>query len=430
MRNAVLLLSLWSCVAQAAPRSSLPFIEDDYPRALAEAQKRSLPLFVDAWAPWCHTCRFMRAYVFTDPSLRRVAKRFIWLSIDTEQAKNAPFLDKYPIDVWPTLMVIDPGAEQAALRWAGSLDVAHLIQFLGEGERVVRESGRGAVVALAGADRLAAEKRWREAAAIYRLLLPALPAAEQRRATVSLLSALAQADDPAACVQTATELLPGMPRGPLFAAAVSSALGCAGELKGKAALRAQQGLMPLGQEALALPDLLADDRSGLYLSLVALRHQAGDTKGAKQLAADWLTFLEDQASRAPTPEQRAVFDPHRVEAALALGAPERAIAALETSERELPHDYNPPARLAMLYDAAGRGDDALAAIRRALKRAYGPRLIRLLDFEAGLLQKRGDKAGARHSLGKALALAQALPATAPRRAARIAALEARLGKLR
>jgi hypothetical protein len=30
----------------------LPFIEDDYPRALADARARQLPLFVDAWAPW------------------------------------------------------------------------------------------------------------------------------------------------------------------------------------------------------------------------------------------------------------------------------------------------------------------------------------------------------------------------------------------
>ena len=34
----------------AAPR--LPFIEDDYARALGEARSRQLPLFVESWAPW------------------------------------------------------------------------------------------------------------------------------------------------------------------------------------------------------------------------------------------------------------------------------------------------------------------------------------------------------------------------------------------
>ena len=30
----------------------LPFIEDDYPRALAEAKKSQRPIFLEAWAPW------------------------------------------------------------------------------------------------------------------------------------------------------------------------------------------------------------------------------------------------------------------------------------------------------------------------------------------------------------------------------------------
>jgi len=30
----------------------LPFIEDDYPRALELARQRKLPIFVDSWAPW------------------------------------------------------------------------------------------------------------------------------------------------------------------------------------------------------------------------------------------------------------------------------------------------------------------------------------------------------------------------------------------
>ena len=31
---------------------ALPFLEDDYTRALAEARTRGEPLFVEAWAPW------------------------------------------------------------------------------------------------------------------------------------------------------------------------------------------------------------------------------------------------------------------------------------------------------------------------------------------------------------------------------------------
>lgn len=38
--------------AHAASVASLPWIEDDYPRAVAEAKRRGVPLFVEAWAPW------------------------------------------------------------------------------------------------------------------------------------------------------------------------------------------------------------------------------------------------------------------------------------------------------------------------------------------------------------------------------------------
>lgn len=59
LSSALLAGALAAC---AAPRAAvtpapahaeaLPFIEDDYPRALAEARTRKVPLFVDAWAPW------------------------------------------------------------------------------------------------------------------------------------------------------------------------------------------------------------------------------------------------------------------------------------------------------------------------------------------------------------------------------------------
>ena len=38
--------------AGESPKEALPFIEDDYARAVREATKNKLPIFVDAWAPW------------------------------------------------------------------------------------------------------------------------------------------------------------------------------------------------------------------------------------------------------------------------------------------------------------------------------------------------------------------------------------------
>src|SRR3954468_19303102 len=142
MRSALLIAAFsgGSLVAGAGEpvKEALPFIEDDYGRAVHEATAKKLPIFVDAWAPWCHTCRFMRAYVFSDASLKKQAGRFVWLSIDTEKEKNAPFLAKYPIEVWPTLMGIAAGREQAVLRWPGSVNTSQLVKLLDDGDRAAR----------------------------------------------------------------------------------------------------------------------------------------------------------------------------------------------------------------------------------------------------------------------------------------------------
>jgi hypothetical protein len=55
-RVSLVLLSLAAAAplfpAQAVARPTLPFIEDDYPKAMAEAKSKKLPVFVEAWAPW------------------------------------------------------------------------------------------------------------------------------------------------------------------------------------------------------------------------------------------------------------------------------------------------------------------------------------------------------------------------------------------
>jgi hypothetical protein len=38
--------------AAKAPAKVLPFIHDDYARALAEARAKQVPLFVETWAAW------------------------------------------------------------------------------------------------------------------------------------------------------------------------------------------------------------------------------------------------------------------------------------------------------------------------------------------------------------------------------------------
>ncbi len=49
---AVAAASVFLGARAAEPPPAVPFIADDYPRALAQARAKKLPIFVEAWAPW------------------------------------------------------------------------------------------------------------------------------------------------------------------------------------------------------------------------------------------------------------------------------------------------------------------------------------------------------------------------------------------
>ena len=88
---------------------------------------------------------------------------------------------------------------------------------------------------------------------------------------------------------------------------------------------------------------------------------------------------------------------------------------LEASERDLPDDYNPPARLAAAYKAMKRYDDALAASDRALAKAYGPRKIGILQTRADIYTAQGDVPSARKTKRPSVTPSPCRPANAPKR---------------
>lgn len=55
IRLAALALTGGLAVVSAAPVVShdvLPWVQDDYGRAVAQARAKNIPIFVEAWAPW------------------------------------------------------------------------------------------------------------------------------------------------------------------------------------------------------------------------------------------------------------------------------------------------------------------------------------------------------------------------------------------
>ena len=397
--NALLLALALAAAPSKTAVSGPKFIEDDYAKALKAAKTGKKLLFVDAWAPWCHSCVAMKEQVFSRDSFKAFEKDVVFASIDTEKAKSSKFLDKYPVNVWPTLLFIDPTNETVVLRWLGSADESQM-QALLTAAKATSGATRDADLAFGSNASEAAEK--------YEAALKA--GTPDARLLLSALGALSMAKKADVCARTVIEQLPALTLPQDRAVALGYGVWCALEMpEGRERGLALDQLVPAAQKSLDAP-VLPDDVSGLYEALVEERDQAKDLIGTKTLATKWLTYLDGEAAKATTPAGRAVFDAHRTSAALKSGQPEKMVEPLTLSEKEIPGDYNPPARLALIYRELGKLDDASAAIERALKKCKeGPRKLRLFETKASIQKKQGDSVAASKTLIEALGYAKKLP---------------------
>ena len=357
----------------------------------------------------------MKAYVFTDKALERYAGQFVWLSLDVEKAENALYKKRYGVDALPTYLALDPKTEKVVLRWVGGASVPQLVRILADATAAVKGRVPPGEAALARADKLYGESDYPKAAAAYREAIAKAPAGWPRygRAVESLLYSLYQTQDYGGCARLARDAWPRLKKTTSAANVAASGLSCAIQIPKEDPKRAEHvaALAAASREILASSrrDLAADDVSAVYEMLAEEREDAKDEAGAKKVLQERATFLERAAARAKTPDARAVFDSHRVGTYLALGEPERAVEMLQASERDLPGDYNPAARLALAYRAMKRYDDALAASDRALAKAYGPRKLGILQTRADIYKDKGDPASARKTIEEAVRLAESLP---------------------
>lgn len=360
----------------------------------------------------------MRAFVFTDPALTSRAGQFVWLELNVDDERNAALRERLTLDALPTFYVLNPADESVVMRRVDGMSVGEMVAFLDE----VRVAAAGPApaspleAALLRADRLNGEGKKKEAAAAYREALDQAPPGwpPYGRSVVALLFVHQMLKEDAKCLALAREALPRLSGAPASVMVARSGLDCAlglgREDASRAAAIAEMEAATRKTVADASLGAAADDVSSSYLSLIQARKDASDAAGARADAEAWASFLEAQAAAAKTPEQRAVFDSHRLSAYLELKQPERAIPMLQASEKDLPDDYNPPSRLAVAYMAMQKPDEALAASNRALPKVAGPRRVQVLQRRSDIFAAKGDAVAAREALEQALASAEALPA--------------------
>ena len=415
------LLASVALAAASAHSGGLRFIEDDYAGAVTRARSEHKPIVSDSWASWCHTCLSMQRYVFPDPGLRPVKDAAVYLSIDTENPRNKEFVDRFPLDAWPTFLVIDPEDGTVLGRWVGSATPNEFRSFVQQGVEALRAKANPspADAEMRKGYEARAMRDFPAAAAAYgralQLTAASDPARPGRLALYAFaLSRVKTEDSNRDCVALGLAEMNAAGNSGVAAGIADVVAGCARELP-KDDPKAAQALRESTQKMETLvrdpgASLSVDDRSDAMATLADIYDDAGRHADALAMMRRRVALLEGAAKKAPDHTMASTFDAHRVDSYLYLGQPKKAETLLSAREKEMSADYNPPARLARVYFEEKKLPEAEKAVDRALaKMTRGQRQIGILGLKAKILAAQGKPTG--DVIREQLAIFRDLPRT-------------------
>ncbi len=87
--------------------------------ALAEAQEKQKPIFIDFWATWCKSCLEMERTTFKDGKVKETMQRFVVLKYQAEDLKDPEtkeVLDYFGVKGLPAYIVLLPKNKQGELK--------------------------------------------------------------------------------------------------------------------------------------------------------------------------------------------------------------------------------------------------------------------------------------------------------------------------
>lgn len=407
--------------AKAQLEGPIAWIHDDYDTALSCAKSKGVPLVIDLWAPWCHTCLSMKNTVLSSASFAADAQKFVFAALDTDREHNAPALVKFPIAAWPTYYVVATD-ETVLARFVGAANTAQFRAFLGTGlQAAAGDLPAGHAAFLLAAERALVAKDLKTADLQLSMAVSQAPVdwARLPDALVSWIATKRKLGDFAACLDLADSFSDKLGKTASTSDFWSYAMTCAdGLLEGKPDPVQVSRVSKLRNQAVArwrglLRDpqasLSVDDRSDALVNLRETLIALEQPTAAKAVAEEQRALLDAAAMKAPSPMAAMTYNAHRAEVYVYLGRPLDLVPALHKSVQDLPTEYDPPARLGWIYLKAGKLQEAATWTDNALTLVRGPRTARLLGQRAEIAKALGDKVGEKQFRERAVQVLEALP---------------------
>ena len=89
------------------------FYTGSYDNLIREAKKQKKAIILDFWAAWCGPCQKLDKETFSNKELGNYLKdNFLIYKVDIDTFDGMEIVDRFSIDVFPTLIVFDPKTGQ------------------------------------------------------------------------------------------------------------------------------------------------------------------------------------------------------------------------------------------------------------------------------------------------------------------------------